>query len=252
MPPVNIYLDHQSHLILDIDKAVAVNNAGNSVDVTSTLLSAAYGHRRLDIRKGDFAVRLISRSGELTSEPSSTPFGADSTGRLVRDAYGSPFIFESVLPSKPPVESVQKAYKGFEEDPEDIQYVTVSKYPRGPGLFHRPPPPQQPPSMKPYSRVLPMNGLTIDDVPVEFTELGLLIPSLLRYIEVYLVANELSNTLLAPLSLGDISMVVAAICASSARTPTNYGEDPDAETFENTVLLTLTPQNATSFWETPS
>ncbi|KAH8756072.1 ATP-dependent helicase DCL-2 [Diaporthe sp. PMI_573] len=222
MPPVNIYLDHQSHLILDIDKAVAVNNAGNSVDVTSTLLSAAYGHRRLDIRKGDFAVRLISRSGELTSEPSSTPFGADSTGRLVRDAYGSPFIFESVLPSKPPVESVQKAYKGFEEDPEDIQYVTVSKYPRGPGLFHRPPPPQRPPSMKPYSRVLPMNGLTIDDVPVEFTELGLLIPSLLRYIEVYLVANELSNTLLAPLSLGDISMVVAAICASSARTPTNY------------------------------
>lgn len=224
MPQVSVYLDHKSHL-LDIGKAVAIEKADDSMDVTSTLLSAAYAHRRIDIRQGDFAVQLASRKGTLPSGCSSTPFDAGSIGDgkprgLLRDVYGSPYLFESVLLSKPPVDSVQRVYKDFEEDPEDIQYVSVRKCPRGPGLFHQPP--QQPPSTRPYSRVLPMSNLTIDNVSMEYTELGLLIPSLIHYIEIYLIASELSKTLLAPLKLGDISMVVTAICTSSARTPTNY------------------------------
>lgn len=227
MPQVPVYLDHKSCLVLDIGKAVAIEKADDSMDVTSTLLSAAYAHRRIDIRPGDFALQLASRRGTLPSECSSTLFDADSIGDgrprgLIRDIYGNPYLFESVLPSKPPVESVQRVYKGFDEDPEDIEYVSVSKCPRGPGLFHQPPPPQQPPSTRPYSRVLPMSNLTIDDVSMEYTELGLLIPSLIHYIEIYLMASELSRTLLAPLNLRDISMVVTAICTSSARTPTNY------------------------------
>lgn len=227
MPQVPVYLDHKSRLILDIGKAVAVETSDDSMDITSTLLSVAYAHRRLDIRPGDFAVQLASRKGTLPSECSSTLFDAGSIGDgrpcgLIRDVYGSPYLFGSVLPSKPPVEHVQRRYKGFEEDPEDIQYVSVSKFPRGPGLFHQPLPPQQPPGTRPYTRVLPMSDLTIDNVSMEYTELGLLIPSLIHYIEIYLIASELSKTLLAPLHLGDISMVVTAICTSSARTPTNY------------------------------
>lgn len=225
MPQVPIYLDHKSCLALDIGKAVSIENVEDSMDVTSTLLSAAYAHRRIDIRQGDFAVQLASRKGTLPSECSSTLFDADSityARGLIRDSFGSPYLFESVLPSKPPSDSVQRRYKGFEEDPEDIQYVSVSKCPRGPGLFHQPPPPQQTSSTKPFLRVLPMTDLTIDNVPMEYTELGLLIPSLVHYIEIYLIASELSKTLLAPLNLGDISMIVTAICTSSARTPTNY------------------------------
>lgn len=226
MPQVTVYLDHKSHLILDIGEAVAIENTDDLMDVTSTLLSAGYGHRRIDIRQGDFAIQIASRRGKLPSECSSTLFDSDSIGDgtrgLIHDAYGHPYLFESVLPSKPPVESVQKVYKGFEKDPEDIQYVAVRKYPRGPGLFLQPlPPTQQSPSTKPYSRVLPMSGLTIDDVSTEYTALGLLMPSLIHYIEIYLIANELSKTLLAPLNLGDISKVVTAICTSSARMPTN-------------------------------
>lgn len=224
MPPVNVYLDHRSALFLDIGKDVAMDNADDSMDVTSTLLSAAFAHRRLDIRQGDFIVQLASRRGTLPSECSSAPFDAIITRGLVRDVYGSPYLFEAVLPSKPPADSVQKIYKDFPEAPEDTQYVAVRKCPRGPGLFHRPLPPQQPESTKPYARVLPMSDLTIDNVPMEYTELGLLIPSLIHYIEIYLVASELSKTLLAPLNLRDISTVVTAICTSSARTPTNYGQ----------------------------
>lgn len=226
MSPVSVYLDHRSPLILDIGKDVAMENADDTMDVTSTLLSAAFSHRRLDIRQGDFIVKLASRRGMLPSECSSAPFDADAiiARGLVRDTYGSPHLFESVLPSKPPADSVQKTYKEFPEAPEDVQYVAVRKCPRGPGRFHRPLPPQQPVSTKPYARVLPMSDLTIDNVPMEYTELGLLIPSLIHYIEIYLVASELSKTLLAPLNLRDISTVVTAICTSSARTPTDYGQ----------------------------
>lgn len=227
MPQVTVFLDHKSHLVLDIGKAGATIKPDDSVDVTSTLLSTAYGHRRIDIRQGDFAVRLASRKFTLPSECSSNRFDTDSLGDgrprgLIRDIYGSPYLFESVLPSKPPADSVQRIYKGFEEDPEDTQYVAVGKYPRGPGLFLQPLPPPQEPSMKPYSRVLPMSALTIDDVPTEYTELGLLLPSLIHYIEIYLIAGELSRTLLEKLYLGNVSMLVTAISASSARLPTNY------------------------------
>ncbi|KAG6360095.1 hypothetical protein INS49_011151 [Diaporthe citri] len=191
MPPVTVYLDYRYHLVLDIGKDVPMENVDDSAYVTSTLLSAAYAHRRLDIRQGDFVVQLASPKGTLPSECSRALFDANSVTchGLIRDAYGNPYLFESVLPSKPPVEFVQRVYKGFEEDPEDIQYVSVSKFPRGPGLFQQPLPPQQPPSTRPYSQVLPMSTLTIDDVSTEYTELGLLIPSLIHYIEIYLIAT---------------------------------------------------------------
>jgi dsRNA-specific ribonuclease len=229
MPPVIVHLDDKSHFNLQIGEEVTVENAEEPRDVTSTLLSAAYAHRRLDIRRDDFAVKLTSRKATLPLECSRVPFStvsaADARSRgLVRDIYGNPFLFDSLLLSKPSAESVQKVQKDFENNPEGIQYVAVSKYPRGPGLFHKPPPrpPQQPPSTKPYWRVLPLSDITIDDLPIEYAELGLLIPSLIHYIEVFLVANELSRTILAPLKLSDISMLATAICTSSARLPTNY------------------------------
>lgn len=227
MPRVNVYLDHESHLVLHIGRKVATENVDDSVDVTYALLSAAYAHRRLDIRQGDFVVRLASHNKAFPIGCSTTPFDSEAMayskpGGLVRDIYGNPYQFESILWSKPSVDSVQKAYKGFDEDPENMQYMAVSKFLRGPGLFHQPLPPQQLPSTKPYSRILPVKNSTIDDVSLEYAEVGLLTPSLIHYLELYLIASELSSTLLAPLKLSNISMVVEAICASSARTPTNY------------------------------
>ncbi|KAL1855798.1 Dicer-like protein 2 [Diaporthe australafricana] len=225
--PVTIYLDHRTHFNLHIGRKVAAENVDDSVDITYALLSAAYAHRRLDIRQEDFVVRLAFRNKAFPLECSTKPFDleavADGKPRgLVRDIYRNPYQFESILWSKPPVESVQKAYKGFDEDPENMVYLAVSKFHRGPGLFHRPLPPQQPPSTKPYNRLLPLENSTIDDVSLEYAEVGLLTPSLIHYLELYLIASELSSTLLAPLRLSNISMVVDAICASSARTPMNY------------------------------
>lgn len=62
----------------------------------------------------------------------------------------------------------------------------------------------------------------VDATPMEYVELGFLMPSLIHYIGLYLTATELSSTLLAPLGLSDISMLVGAICATGARGPANY------------------------------
>lgn len=231
MPAMVVYLDNKTHFTLYIDHDVDMADADDAGDYTSVLLSLAYAHRRLEIKEDDFAIRLISRSGSLSVEeprmvvPFDTNLWADGRygdGYLIRDDSNSPYYYESLLPTKPPIESVQKAYRGFTDDPEDEPYLVLRKYPRGPGFFRRPPPQPQPPSTKLYPRVLPASGAMVDTIPLEYAELGFIVPSLIHYVGLYLTATELSKTLLAPLGLSDISMIVDAICASGAQTPTNY------------------------------
>ncbi|ROW12958.1 hypothetical protein VPNG_04661 [Cytospora leucostoma] len=228
LPEVVVYLDHNTHLILHTNKDVVMADTDDTADRTSTLLMLAYAHRRLDIREEDFALRLIPRLGASAIKKSeSVPFDTSLVtdgryGYLIRDCFDNPYYYQAILPTKPPIESIQKAYRGFADDPESEPYLVVKKFPRGPGTFHRPSPPQQPPSTKPYSRVLLSTGTTVDNYPLEYAELGFLVPSLIHYVGLYLTATELSRTLLEPLGLSDISMLVDAICASGARAPTSY------------------------------
>ncbi|KAK7748032.1 Dicer-like protein 2 [Cytospora paraplurivora] len=228
MPEVVVYLDHNTHLTLHTDNDVVMTDTDYTADQTSTLLTLAYAHRRLDIREEDFALRLIPRLGSSAiRNPEGVPFDTNLVadgryGYLVRDCFDNPYYYQTILPTKPPFESIQKAYRGFADDPESAPYLVVKKFPRGPGTFHRPSPPQQPPSTKPYSRVLLSADTTVDNNPVEYAEFGFLIPSLIHYVGLYLTATELSKTLLGPLGLSDISMLVDAICASGSRAPTSY------------------------------
>lgn len=228
MPEVVVYFDHNTHLTLHTDKDVVMADTDDTADHTSTLLKLAYAHRRLDIKEEDFALRLIPRLGSsATRYPEGVPFDTNLVtdgryGYLVRDCFDNPYYYQATLPTKPAIESIQKAYRGFADDPESAPYLVVKKFHRGPGTFHRPPPPQQPPSTKPYSYVLLSTGTTVDSHPLEYAEFGFLIPSLIHYVGLYLTATELSKTLLGPLGLSDISMLVDAICASGARAPTSY------------------------------
>ncbi|ROW06517.1 hypothetical protein VMCG_04359 [Cytospora schulzeri] len=228
MPAMVVYLDHNTHFTLNIGKDVIMTDTDDATDYSLTLLSLGYAHRHLDIKEEDSAMRLIHRSGPLTIEKSGTvPFDPNMVadgryGYLVRDGFNSPYYYESLLPMKPAIECIQKVYRGFADDPEDEPYLVVKKCPRGPGSFQRPPPPPQSPSTKPYSRILPASGTTVDTIPLEYAEFGFLMPSLIHYIGLYLTAAELSNDLLASLRFSDISMIVDAICATGARGPTNY------------------------------
>lgn len=228
MPPMVVYLDHNTQFTLHMGKDVVTADADNAADNSLALLTLGYTHRRLHIKDDDSAIRLISRSGPLSmGKPGMTPFSSNCVadgryGYLVRDGFNSPYYYESLLPTKPAIECVQKAYRGFADDPEDEPYLVVKKCPRGPGSFQRPLPPPQSPSTKKYSRILPANSTTIDTIPLKYAEFGFLVPSLIHYIGMYLTATKLSETLLAPLGLTDVSKIVDAICATGARGPTNY------------------------------
>lgn len=240
MKPMVVWWDHNTHLTLRVDSDVVMagidpdeetsTQIRGLVDHTSVLLALAYCHRKMEIRD-DCVLRLASKSaslcedqlGKVAFDPGLVAAARlDHLVRDNRDESRHPYYYDSFLPSKPPLESIQKAYKGFEEDPEDIAYLSVRKWPKKTGFFHRPIPPQQSPSAKPYARVLPASTTTVDTLPLFYAQIGLLLPSLIHYIELYLVAAELSGTLLPQLKLSDTSMIVEAICASSARTPTNY------------------------------
>lgn len=230
MNPMTIWWDHDTQLTLRLDSDfVMANGHGGADDHTCMLLSLAYGHRSMEI-KDDCVMRFICPEPLSMNQIGSASLTADLAARaggfLVRDervyADRHPYYFDSFLPSKPPTESIQRVYKGFEDDPDDAPYVAVKKWPKKSGFYHRPGASQQPPTAKPYALVLPAKTTTVDSIPLIYAQFGLLIPSLIHFIGIHLLATELSQTLLLPLSLSDVSMVVEAICASNARTPKNY------------------------------
>lgn len=237
MKPMVVWWDHHTRLTLSLDSdTVMADDPENDAivsdqDCTHVLLALAYMHRRMTIKE-NCVLRIFSPSALVTKDRlGNTPFSpnlvaAKGLGFLVRDERDEqrhPYYFDSFLPSKPQAELFKKVYKGFDEDPEDAPYLAVKKWPRKTGFFHQPLPPVQSSStIKPYSRVIPASSTTVDSIPLVYAQFGLLIPSLIYYMELYLLATELSSTLLAPLGLTDITRVVEAICASSARAPMNY------------------------------
>lgn len=204
------------------------HKTSNATDHTSILMSLAYAHRSgWGIKEEECVVRIVSKSGPLSlNQIGSLPFAKREddleTKYLVRDSSGAPYFYEELLPSKPPIHSVQKAYKGFGDDPEDIPILVVRKWPKKTGFFH--PVPDRSSSSKPYSRVLPAVGTRVDSVPLVYAQFGQLLPCIIRYLELHLIAAELSDTLLKPLQIqvADISQIVTAICASNSGAPTNY------------------------------
>lgn len=236
MKPMVVWWDYETRLTLSLDSDVVMADApetsrvASDQDCTHVLLALAYMHRRM-VFKEDCVLRIFAPFDVITmnllgmesfNTIDMTENGSEYLVRDERDEHRHPYYYDTFLSSKPPAECVRKTYKGFVEDPVDAQYLAVKKWPKKVGFFHRPVPPVQGSNNRPYHRVLPAATTTIDRVPTVYAQVGLLIPSLIYYIELYLLAKALSSTLLAPLRLKDMSMLVEAICATSARAPMNY------------------------------
>jgi dsRNA-specific ribonuclease len=71
-------------------------------------------------------------------------------------------------------------------------------------------------------QLFPVNSSTFDYLPFEVAKFGLFIPSILRQVEVVVVATRLQQTILRAVPFNDIWHVVEAITASSAQCVTNY------------------------------
>lgn len=264
MEPMVVWWDHSTRLTLafDLDMVMADapenNRTVSDQDCAYVLLALAYMHRRKNLKE-DCVLRIYSPFASITKDRlGKVPFSRHVVTQndlkfLVRDERDDqrhPYYFDALLPSKPREEFIKKTYRGFEEDPEDVPYLAVKKWPRRTGFFLQPPAPRvQTSSAKPYHRVLPAPSVSVDSIPLVYAQFGLLIPSLIYYIELYLSAARLSSTILAPLRLGDTSRIVEAICATSARAPMNYER---IEFLGDSILKTCVSKSypVTSAWQT--
>lgn len=236
MKPLHVWWDASTRLTLSLDSDMAMadapdnNRAWADQDCTHVLLSLAFIHRQRNIKE-DCVLRIFSPFAPVTMDRlGNTPFnpalvkesGLQYLVRDERDNQRHPYYYDTFLLSKPQVDVVKKTYKGFNDDPEDVPYLAVKNWPKRTGYFLQPLPSSKGVSTKPYQRVIPAGSTTVDSIPTVYAQFGLLLPPLIYYIELYLLANHLSSTILAPLRLTDMSKVVEAIVATSARAPMNY------------------------------
>jgi dsRNA-specific ribonuclease len=117
--------------------------------------------------------------------------------------------------------SIQKPHQDYDNFPEE-PYFALETLSRRADFLHKILPQNYKTSDKPYSVVLPVSSCMVDDLPLKYVQFGLFIPSIMRRTEVYLLASMLSTTLLKDVCIGDISLIVTAISASSAYEDTNY------------------------------
>lgn len=69
---------------------------------------------------------------------------------------------------------------------------------------------------------LPISRCLVDEMPFKYLQLGLFIPSIMRRVEIYMLATILSTTLLKYVAIQDVNLILTAISTSNALENRNY------------------------------
>lgn len=195
---------------------------------TWTMLNVAFGSR-FPIKRSSFVAlfRSVRANLQVGSNPISCSNEISELGTecgLIRNKAESdqPYIFEEWLHRKPPASLVKHPYKDYEEVPEKVAHIAVSKLPRRADFLHKVSGDVPQPQGKLFSYVLPHTRCTVDMVPFRITQFAMLMPSILHRLQVYMIGDRLSKTILADVQFKNLKLVVTAISASSALEETNY------------------------------
>jgi dsRNA-specific ribonuclease len=233
VPRICVYWDAATEMTIDImvtespspDAEKDIRKAQND---TWTILNTAFGSRFPVERKDFVAVfRTILATVQEGNDPilySNQILDLDLDAGLIRYKMESdqPYIFEAWLSQKPSASLVKHPYKDYEEVPGDVAHLSVSKLPRRSDFLHKIPIKNQEPVRRRFSHVFPCTRCTVDKLPFRLTQFAMLMPSILHRLQVYMVGDMLSKTVLADVDFSNLELVVTAISASSAVEETNY------------------------------
>lgn len=156
---------------------------------------------------------------------------AESLPYIIRNTInGAPYFFDKWLPSRPAAELVRRKMAKYYERIIETQggadgpWIALRRWPRRQDFLHkiRQDPVTQSPSERPFQTVWPASCCEVENVPIINVQFGGLIPSITHMVEIYLVAQKLSETILKELCFQDLSLVLTAISASSACEATDY------------------------------
>ncbi|ORY56117.1 RNase3 domain-containing protein [Pseudomassariella vexata] len=228
IPAFNVY--REKHSSWKVEFGELSRAATSKEDQTMRLIDLAYGHRIALKENDQHVVQFRSRSQamdvdhlgnqQLTQELV-TSFGSNFP-YLIRDTFRNPYFFEDWLCSRPPLDLVQNFDKCLMEHPTDVPWLSLRKWSRRQDFLH--PIPDNPGviSSKPYKRIWPASLCTIDTSDIRDLQFGSLIPSITHMVEIYLVASQLSATILKDLAITNIDAIVSAISSPAAREASNY------------------------------
>ncbi|RKF60718.1 Dicer-like protein 2 [Erysiphe neolycopersici] len=141
---------------------------------------------------------------------------------IIRDHQDVGYLFRELLAQKPDAKDVQKANSEFKFNPNDVPYLSLSRISRRRDFMHPSVQSSEKTSKYLYSTVLPITKCRMDNIPFKFVRFALMIPSIMRNIELHLIADIISKNQLSDAHISNFSMLVSAICTGSACETTNY------------------------------
>ncbi|KAF3071126.1 Dicer-like protein 2 [Daldinia childiae] len=223
LPYINIIWDRYNHWKIELGQTKVISTEDLQADQSLALLDLAFRHRGWEARDTARSILHIRSPtqdipfGELVGQKSVEEACLDGT-TLIR-FNKAPYLFKEWLPSLDAEFPVPESLKG---EPVDIPWLLLEMWIKRKDFLHHFTQPSTSDSIKPNYIVRPARLCRVDGIHVSNVHFGMLIPSIMHMIEIHLVATELCNTILKDVGFKDISLVITAISAPSAREETNY------------------------------
>ncbi|KAI2471768.1 hypothetical protein F4781DRAFT_420436 [Annulohypoxylon bovei var. microspora] len=203
-------------------KVVSVHDL--HVDQGPALMDLAYGHRKLDVRDSTQVLHIRSPVldipfHQLAGQKCVEEIYLDNTV-LIRNNDGFPYLLKEWLPVLDPATPVTEMLR---DQPLDVPWLMLEKFSRRKNFLH--PVPATKNGSTPSKRAqtyIPAHLCTMDGIHVSNVYFGALLPSIIHMVEIYLVADELCNTLLKDVGYSDISLIATAINSPGTGEGTNY------------------------------
>ncbi len=229
--PITAHLDQNTTWTIEFGDASGPLPMGQQTeDDTAVLLALPFSHRWRATGQ-QHVVRFIAKNkpdlelDQLAAVSfSDVPHVSNGFPYLVRDKFGCPYKFQGYIDAKPPRDQVQHRFYEFETAPDDIPYLSLKKWTRRMDFLHLPQGEMSTmtPGQKPYSHVYPVAWTKVDKIPLTYAYCGMLIPTIMQEIEIYLVAGLLMSTTLQPIGMSNVDLVLSAISSRSASEATDY------------------------------
>ncbi|KAK7747028.1 Dicer-like protein 2 [Diatrype stigma] len=243
-----LYWDQTHPWTIEVGKLATASISDLRPDQSMTLIDLAYGHR-WEVRNLPHVLHLQSSQDlpfhEAVGQRAPEEDILDKCF-LVRYSNGHkinvPFYYESWLLSRPPLDTVQNSIPPeLLEEPVEVPWVALRKWSKWQDFLHKTVNKVTvAPSTKPYQSIRPASHCRVDGVHVSVVQFGALLPTIIHTIETYLIADELSKTILRDLEISNLDLIVTAISSSAAREPTNYQR---FEYLGDSILKLLTSTN---------
>ncbi|KAF7895452.1 uncharacterized protein EAF01_009414 [Botrytis porri] len=229
IPPLKLYWDSDTEFLVDFSNDIEIGTSENmlaqALNDTNLLLSDRGRKVHIQPRRTVVQFILLQDAGSLSSDcvPVDPNGNIIDTG-LIREVgkLESPYVFQKWLLSKPPINQVKNPYPDYSDAPEDIPHLAVVKVSRRADFLHKVQNEKPSSSSKQFSSVLPASRCVQDVMSAQLSQFGMMIPSITHHIEVQLVVDRLSRTILRDLEISDRSLIQTALTHASYSLDSNY------------------------------